>query len=130
MGPQTFANLLSVVLAFVASLFFCFGSAEMKGAQITALAGTYWDSNPHLRAFLISLKADYLSGALLLCLAFGLQFFANVPGFFPAGPELFSARVGALLAALIGGAVGGGFYLYRRSVAKSLGQQFTEPPAQ
>jgi hypothetical protein len=130
MGPQTFVNLLSVVLAFVASLFFCSGSAQMKGAQITALAGTYWGSNPHLRAFLISLKADYLSGALLLCFAFFLQFFANVPGFFPAGPELFSVHVGAFLAAIIGGAVGGGFYLYRRGIAKSLNQRFTQPPAQ
>jgi len=124
MSPQSFANLLSIVLAFVASLFFCFGSAEMKSKDIGTLAGTYWDSNPHLRAFLVSLKADYLCGAFALCFAFLLQFFANIPGTIPTEPMFISVPSGAMLAASVGAVFGGLLYAYRRWVVHTLNKQF------
>jgi hypothetical protein len=125
MNPQSFANLLSIVLAFVASLFFCLGSAEMKPKDIGTLAGTYWDSNPHLKAFLISLKADYLCGAFALCLAFFLQFIANIPGTIPTEPIFISVPFGAVLAVFVGAVFGCLLYLYRKWVVSTLNKQFT-----
>ena len=124
MNPQMFANILSMVLAFVASLFFCLGSAEMKSKNIGDLAGTYWGSNPHLRAFLISLKADYRCGAFALCFAFLLQFFANIPGMIPSEPVFVSVLGGALLAVFVGAVFGGFLFVYRRYVVRKLSKQF------
>ncbi|MDK2126219.1 hypothetical protein [Parachitinimonas caeni] len=96
----------------------------MKAKNINTLADTYWDANPHLRKFLVSLKADYLSGALVLCSAFFIQFIANVPGTVPAEPVFISSAAGALLAAAVGAAVGGLFYGYRLWVIRSIERQF------
>jgi len=129
MNPQSFVNLLSIVLAFVASLFFCLGSAEMKAKDIGKLAGTYWNSNPHLRNFLISLKADYLCGALTLCFAFFLQFFANVPGMVPTEPIFISVPVGTLIAVIVGAVFGGLVFAYRQRVKTRL-NKFLSPQAE
>jgi hypothetical protein len=120
MTTQAFINVLSIVIAFVASLFFCLGSAELKSRKIGELSGTYWGGNASLKRFFVSLKADYLCGALALCVAFFLQFLANVPGEIPSEPLFKEPKFGAGIAVLGGMAIGGAFWLYRSWIIKKL----------
>ncbi len=125
MSIQGFLNLFSIVVGFVAALFFCVGSALLTRKSIGELAGTYWDSNPHLAKLLRALKAEYFCGGLALCVTFLLQFLANVPGLFPDiqvfGDALFSAIV-ALISGFLFGAL---LLLLRRKLLTQL--TTTEP---
>jgi hypothetical protein len=93
-----FVNVLSLVVGFVAGLFFCVGSAKLNRSAIGELAGTYWDSNPHLANFLRVLKAEYLCGGIALCATFFLQFIANISGVLPERVLVADASWGAVLA--------------------------------
>jgi hypothetical protein len=95
MSYSTFATLLSVVIGFVAALFFCLGAALLTRRSIANLAGTYWDSNPHLGAFLSATRAEYLCGGIALCVTFLLQFFTSIPGALPEGNMFSSIATGA-----------------------------------
>jgi hypothetical protein len=120
MSAQGFVNLFSVVVGFIAALFFCVGSALLTRKSIGALAGTYWDSNPHLANFLRVLKAEYFCGGAALCFAFLLQFIANVPGLLP-DIQLFGGVAPAVISALIAGIfVGGVLLLVRRKLLAQL----------
>lgn len=113
MSIQGFVNLFSIVVGFIAALFFCVGSALLTRKSIGELAGTYWDSNPHLANFLRVLKAEYFCGGLALCLTFLLQFVANVTGLLP-DIQLFEGVVPAAISALIAGSIVGGLLLLAR----------------
>ena len=113
MSLQGFVNLFSIVVGFIAALFFCVGSALLTRKTIGELAGTYWDSNPHLGKFLRALKAEYFCGGLGLCLTFFLQFLASVPGVLP-DIQLFGGVVGAAISALVAGSIVGGLLLHLR----------------
>ena len=120
MSAQGFLNLFSVVVGFIAALFFCVGSALLTRNSIGELAGTYWDSNPHLAKFLRALKAEYFCGGLALCLTFLLQFVANLPGLLP-DTQLFERAAPAAIFALIAGvAVGGLLMLVRHKLLAQL----------
>ncbi|MGE0356194.1 MAG: hypothetical protein AB7P08_04695 [Burkholderiales bacterium] len=106
MTLQTFVTVLSLAIGFVAGLYFCVGSAQLNKTTIGALAGTYWDSNPHLANFLRVLKAEYLCGGIALCLTFFLQFVASVPGVVPDRQAFDEPWAGAVLAIVCGGAIG------------------------
>ena len=118
----------SIVIAFIASLFFCLGSAELKSGKIRELSGTYWDGNASLKRFFVSLKADYLCGALALCVAFFLQFLANVPGEVPSETLIKDPKLGAAIAVLSGLVVGGAFWLYRSWVINKLHKELAASP--
>jgi hypothetical protein len=102
-----FVTVLSVVIGFVGALFFCVGSANLDRKSIGALAGTYWDENPHLANFLRVLKAEYLCGGIALYLTFVLQFVAAVPGLLPEGLAFEQPWFGAVVAVLVGAGSGG-----------------------
>jgi hypothetical protein len=119
MTLPAFANVLSLVLGFVAGLFFCVGSAKLNRSTIDELSGTYWDSNPHLANFLRVLKAEYLCGGIALCATFFVQFIANVPGVLPVRAFVSEVWVGASLAVALGAVcVGGLLWLRGRLVAQ------------
>jgi hypothetical protein len=123
---QAFINIFSIVLAFVASLFFCLGSANLKVKDIDNFSGTYWGGNASLRSFFVSLKADYLCGAFALMFAFLLQILANAPGGIPPTPLFQNPNLGSGLAILMGAAVGGLFWAYRSWVIKSIHKAIAE----
>ena len=74
MNIELLLNIESAILGFIASLYFIVGSITMSGKSIKMLAGTYWDYNEHIAKALSSQRAQYISGALALCLAFIFQF--------------------------------------------------------
>ena len=123
MTAQVFVNVLSIGIAFIASLYFCIGSAELKKSNIKTLSGTYYGGNNSLRNFFVSLKADYLCGAFCLCIAFLLQFFSNVPGEVPAKVLFQDPKAGAGYAALASFGVGLCFWFYRKWVIKKMNEQ-------
>ena len=120
MSYTTFVNLLSVVIGFVAALFFCIGSALLTRKAIGELAGTFWNENPHLAAFLRATKAEYFCGGVALCFTFGLQFLANVPGLLPERLLFSNAAVGAVVSLAAGGIVAGLLVLLRRQLRAQL----------
>jgi len=46
--------------------------------DIEALAGTFWDGNPHLKAFLLRETRVAQSGMVIFCIGFALQLLGNV----------------------------------------------------
>ena len=94
-------SFLAQSLGLVAGLFFCLGSARLRPSRIRDLAGTYWDSNPHLMAFLVALKTDYFCGAIALVASFVLQLPTSIPGVLPSSKLFLRASNGVGLAALI-----------------------------
>jgi hypothetical protein len=123
---QAFVNIFSIVLAFVASLFFCLGSARLKVSDIDSFSGTYWGGNASLRSFFVSLKADYLCGAFALMFAFFLQILSNAPGGLPSVPLFQNPNLGSAVALLAGAAAGGVFWVYRLRVMKSITKTIAE----
>ena len=113
MTLQTFATVLSMVIGFVGALFFCVGSANLDRKSIGALAGTYWDANPHLANFLRVLKAEYLCGGIALCASFFLQFVAAIPGILPERAVFEQPFVGAIIAIVLAAIAGGGLLWLR-----------------
>jgi hypothetical protein len=115
-----FVNLLSVVIGFVAAIFFCVGSALLTRKAIGDLAGTYWGSNPHFAAFLRATKAEYFCGGIALCTTFALQFLANVPGLLPERAVFSSAAVGVFVSLVVGALAGCLLLLLRRRIRAQL----------
>jgi len=74
MNLQALLSIESAVLGFISSLFFIVGSITMTGKNIKMLSGTSWNYNEHIAKALSTQRAQYISGALALCLAFVLQF--------------------------------------------------------
>ena len=120
MSYSTFVNLLSVAIGFVAALLFCVGSALLTRKAIAELAGTYWDANPHLAAFLRTTKAEYFCGGVALCLTFALQFLANVPGLLPERMLFSSVAAGAIVSVVAGALAGALLMLLRRHLRAQL----------
>ena len=106
MTLRTFVTVLSMVLGLVGGLFFCVGSAKLNRRSIDALAGTYWDANPHLANFLRVLKAEYMCGGIALCGTFVLQFVAASPGILSDCAVFDQTWLGAIVAVLVGGGLG------------------------
>lgn len=125
MTAASFVNLLSICFGFVAGLYFCLGSAQLRVRHIEELSATYWDASPPLARFLITLKADYLCGGFLLCFTFVAQFLANAPHhFFDPSANLFAnSYIATAAALLIAAALGGAFYGYRIWLLRSLHKQ-------
>ena len=80
-------QLAAACVGIVGSLFFAIGIMRQTVEAMARLAGTYWDSNPHLPPALAAQKADYLFGGGLILVAFALQ----LSSFFASGKPLLSA---------------------------------------
>lgn len=78
MTLYVFLSLLSACTGFAAAMFFALGTVKLSDKTIFELAGTYFDFNEATAKGLSKQKADYLSGALLISLSFGLQFFTAI----------------------------------------------------
>jgi hypothetical protein len=73
MTEQMAFALASASVGFVAAICFCIGSAFLSKNKIVILAATYWDYNEAHANAIISQSAQYITGAILLAIAFGLQ---------------------------------------------------------
>lgn len=119
MLAQTFLSILAACVGFLSAAFFSVGVLQMKTQDIANLATMFWDANQHLADSIVSQRADYTIGTLLLVLSFSLQLAANlVPS--TLQPSLLQpvgcavAEILALLAYLILLSV-----LFRNAVKKS-----------
>ena len=80
MNSAALTQLVSACFGIVGSIFFAVGVMRQSIDAMAAVAGTYWDWNPHLPPALAQQKADYLFGGGLIVVAFVLQlasFFAS-----------------------------------------------------
>ena len=66
-------QIIAAALGVVGSLFFTIGIVRQSPATMAALAGTYFDFNPHAVPALAAQKADYIVGGAFIVLAFGAQ---------------------------------------------------------
>jgi amino acid permease len=73
MSIEFLLTIESAILGFVASLIFIHGSITMTGKSIHVLSSTRLGFNRLGTKSLTKQKANYISGALILCLAFFLQ---------------------------------------------------------
>ena len=121
MSYVTFVNLLSIAVGFVAALYFGVGSALLSREEISKVSGTMWDGNQYFRAFLLATKAEYLCGSVALCIAFALQFAANVPNLLPGGTLCSSSALGALLSLAVSAGVGVALWFWRGRIRAKLG---------
>lgn len=95
MALSTLIQIIAAALGVIGSLFFTIGIVRQSPATMAALAGTYFDFNPHAIPALAAQKADYILGGAFIVLAFAAQLMA-----FLATPTTTIA-VGARWAALI-----------------------------
>ena len=96
MALSTLIQIIAAALGVIGSLFFTIGILRQNPATMAALAGSYFDFNPHAVPALAAQKADYIFGGLFIVLAFAAQM-----GSFLASPTTavaVSARAAALIA--------------------------------
>ena len=77
MTNQMALILTAATVGFVAAIFFCVGNVLNSPSQITAQATPYWDFSEPLARSLAAQRAQYVIGALLLLVSFGLQIAAT-----------------------------------------------------
>lgn len=76
MQLSTFLNILGTSIGFMSAVFFSIGAMMMTPTIIHKISATYWDANQHWGDSIAGQRADYISGGLLLLLAFALQLLA------------------------------------------------------
>ncbi len=73
MTEQTIFSLLAACFGFISAMFFGFGSAFTSQTKMVALSKMYWDYNKEYADATVSQSTQYLIGAVLLIVSFGLQ---------------------------------------------------------
>lgn len=73
MTEQLALTLIAATVGFVAAIFFCIGNAFNSSKQIALQATPFWDFNEHLARSIASQRVQYVIGAMLLVVSFGLQ---------------------------------------------------------
>lgn len=68
----------AAIWGFMGSIFFCWGIIFQSAEEASKVAGTYYGGNPHLLESLVSQKADFIIGTILIALAFLSQLMAIV----------------------------------------------------
>jgi hypothetical protein len=91
---STLIQIVAAALGVIGSLFFTIGIVRQSPATMAALAGSYFDFDPHAVPTLAAQKTDYLFGGAFIVLAFAPQ-----TGSFLAGPSTIA--VGAKWTTLI-----------------------------
>ena len=70
---RTFIQTTSLILTFLASVFWIQGSVALSVRDMAALAGTHWGHNSATLQSLAQQKSDSLVAVVLLLLSFSLQ---------------------------------------------------------
>lgn len=96
MPASTLIQIIAAALGVIGSLFFTIGIVRQSPATMAALAGTYFDFNPHAIPALAAQKADYIFGGAFIVLAFGAQLMAFLPT--PTNTIAIGARWATLIA--------------------------------
>lgn len=73
-------QIIAAALGVLGSLFFTIGIVRQSTAAMAALAGTYFDFNPHAIPALAAQKADYIFGGIFIVLAFAAQMASFLAG--------------------------------------------------
>ena len=118
-----FLNALAACAGFLAAAFFAAGATLATSEKIFEVASTYWDVNLAWADSLAAQRADYVAGAFLLLVSFGVQITAV---FVPSGTDYTFVRsvtcgVGWILGAtatLLLGALALRILVVRRTKAK------------
>jgi hypothetical protein len=96
MTATTLIQIIAAALGVIGSLFFTIGIVRQSPATMGALAGSYFDFNPHAVPALAAQKADYIFGGLFIVLAFGAQLMAPLAS--PTTTIAIGARGAVLIA--------------------------------
>lgn len=100
MSEQLALTIVAAAVGFVAAVLLCVGNALNASQKILLQATPFWDFNKHLAESLTAQRAQYVVGAVLLFIAFGLQLAAAhasaekpapLPGVFQAWGTLVAA---------------------------------------
>jgi hypothetical protein len=121
MALSTLIQIIAAALGVIGSLFFTIGIVRQNSAMMAALAGTYFDFNPHAVPALAAQKADYIFGGLFIVLAFGAQLMAFLVT--PSATIAISARWAALIAIPVTVVVFVVLYRVSRLLASRIGRQ-------
>ena len=78
MSGYAFLAVLSPSIGLLSSLFFVVGMIHINTSDIKKIGATIVGSNPHIMKSFASQKAEYICGAILLFVAFGLQLAGNI----------------------------------------------------
>ena len=76
MNEQLALSIAASSFGVISAVFFAIGNALNSTEKITQQTGTYWDFNEPLARSLAAQRAQYVTGALLLLIAFVLQVLA------------------------------------------------------
>jgi hypothetical protein len=71
-------RILAACIGFISGAFLIWGTVRMKPRDIVNRSRSFFDASPHLLNALTRHRADYITGALLLTLAFFVQLAANL----------------------------------------------------
>lgn len=102
MTADTFLNIFSACIGFVAAMYFAAGMLRMSAEDVWRTVRSHWDINEHLLRSVAAQRAEYIVGATYLLLSFSLQLSANlVPSALePSFLQPFGCAVAEILAAL------------------------------
>ena len=78
MTEQTTLSLAAAAIGFVSAVFFCIGGAFNSVEKIMLQSTPYWDFSEPVARALAAQRAQYVTGGLLLLIAFFLQVLAAV----------------------------------------------------
>lgn len=112
-------QLAAACIGIVGSLFFAIGVVRQNADFMAHLAGSYWDSNPHVVAALAAQKADYLFGGGTIMLAFVVQLGAVFAPTDSSGVSTGEARFALFLAVFL---TAGSFALLHQVAARLAGR--------
>ncbi len=73
MTVEKILTLIALLSGFLSSVWFIKGTVSLNGETINLLSRTYWDQNPCLEESFARQRAEYILGALFLCLSFSVQ---------------------------------------------------------
>jgi hypothetical protein len=76
MALSTLIQIIAAALGVIGSLFFTIGIVRQSTTTMAALAGTYFDFNPHAIPALAAQKAEYIFGGAFIVFAFVAQLMA------------------------------------------------------
>ena len=76
MNEQLVLTLVASAIGVLSAVFFCIGNAFNSTEKIVSQSGTWYDFNEPLARALAAQRAQYVTGGLLLFIAFGFQVWA------------------------------------------------------
>jgi hypothetical protein len=126
MTATTLMQIIAAALGVIGSVFFAIGIVRQSPATMAALAGSYFDFNPHAVPALAAQKADYIFGGAFIVLAFAAQLLSFL---FNPTTVAVSARYSAMVPWIAIAASAGVFLVLHRSsrlLARRFARQIRE----